>query len=351
MCKITTREITIRRPDDFHVHFRDDAMLHGVVPATARHFARALVMPNLLPPITTSKMAQDYRERILAALPEGSSFTPLMTLYLTDNSDAHDIIAGAKDGLVQAVKLYPAGVTTNSNAGVTNITKVMPILEAMAKAGIRLCVHGEVTKSDVDIFDREARFIEEVLDPLCQRLPELTVTLEHVTTKEGIDYVKGAKQNLYASLTMHHLMINRNHMLAGGIRPHYYCLPILKRETHQRALVEAAISGDSRFFLGTDSAPHPDSGKLNPCGCAGCYTAPITLSCLAQLFEEEGALDKLEAFTSVHGAKSYGLPLNEGKITLTKEEEPINYESHITVGEDTLSLFDPGRPLFWRVFD
>jgi len=342
--------LTLTCPDDWHLHLRDGDMLNAVAPASARHFARALIMPNLIPPVVTGKDARAYRHRILAALgSDGEGFQPLMTLYLTDTTDPADVVAAAADGTILAVKLYPAGATTNSDSGVTHVDRVMPVLEAMAQHGIALCVHGEVTAPDVDIFDREARFIERVLVPLRARLPELRITLEHVTTEDGVNAVQASDTNLAASITPHHLMINRNDMLVGGIRPHYYCLPIVKRERHRQALVAAATSGDPRFFLGTDSAPHVRGAKESDCGCAGVFNAGNTLSCLATVFEEAGALGHLEAFTSLHGPAWYGLAPNPASMTLVKQSEPIAAEPVLVVGDDTVVPFDPGRPLHWRV--
>lgn len=341
--------LTLRRPDDWHLHLRDGAMLRAVLPETTRHFARAIIMPNLVPPVVTRDDALAYRDRIRAALPAKCGFTPLMTLYLTEDTDPADLRAAHASGLVTAVKLYPAGATTNSSSGVTDFDKVRGCLETMAEIGLPLCVHGEVTTPDVDIFDRESVFIDTVLDPLRQATPGLKVTLEHITTSNGIDYVKSAGPNLAGTLTTHHLMINRNHILVGGIKPHYYCLPVAKRATHQAALRAAACSGDPRFFLGTDSAPHLDMAKESACGCAGVFSATNTLSCLAHVFEEDAALDKLEGFTSLHGPAHYGLPANIDTITLEKTDEPVDYPAKIATDEGPLTLFDPGHPLFWRV--
>jgi len=343
------KTLTIRRPDDWHLHLRDGDMLKGVLPYTSRHFARAIVMPNLVPPVVTTRDAAAYRERILASLLEGHRFEPLMTLYLTENTDPDDIEEGAKSGLIQAVKLYPAGATTNSASGVRNFDNAMPALERMAKIGLPLCVHGEVTSADVDIFDREAVFLETVLDPIRRRLPELKVTLEHVTTSDGVDYILGSSGNLAGSITTHHLIINRNAILAGGIRPHYYCLPVAKRENHRLALRKAATSGDPRFFLGTDSAPHVDPLKECACGCAGCFTAINTLSCLAHVFEEEDALDRLEAFTSLNGPAWYGLAPNEERITLVRRDQPIAFPAKIETGAGPVTVFDPMFKLYWEV--
>ncbi len=307
--------ITLRRPDDWHLHLRDGAVLAAVLPESARHFARAIVMPNLVPPVVTGAQASAYRQRILAALPMGMDFTPLMTLYLTEDTDPKDVKAAAKVGTIAAVKLYPAGATTNSASGVRDFDKVRGVLEAMAEIGLPLCVHGEVTDPAVDIFDREAVFIDRVLDPIRRHTPGLRVVMEHVTTRDGVDYVTAGGPDIAATITTHHLIINRNHLLVGGIRPHYYCLPVAKREEHRLALRAAATSGDASFFLGTDSAPHVDALKETACGCAGCFTATNTLSILAHVFEEEGALDRLEAFTSLNGAAFYRLPPNSPSST------------------------------------
>jgi len=344
-----TQSLTIRRPDDWHLHLRDGAMLQAVLPETARHFGRAIIMPNLVPPVVTSADAAAYRDRILAALPDGMTFDPLMTLYLTEGTDPADVAAAAGAGLVHAVKLYPAGATTNSDSGVRDIANVRPVLETMAEIGLPLCIHGEVTHSEVDIFDREKVFLDTVLEPLRRDIPDLKVTLEHITTSHGVDYVTEAGGDIAGTITTHHLMINRNHILAGGIRPHYYCLPVAKRATHQQALRKAATSGNPRFFLGTDSAPHDDANKESACGCAGCFTATNTMSCLAHVFEEEGALDKLEGFTSLYGPARYGLPVHETTITLEKRDTAAAYPDKIQTGIGPVTLFDPGHPLYWHV--
>ncbi|MEE9320514.1 MAG: dihydroorotase [Granulosicoccus sp.] len=344
--------LILRRPDDWHVHLRDGDMLNTVISASAEHFGRVLVMPNLVPPVITARDATAYRDRIISALRASGQehrLTPLMTLYLTDNTSPADVVAAASAGVVHAVKLYPQGATTNSASGVSSIQKVMAVLEAMAKHGVRLCIHGEVTDPTVDIFDREAQFIESVLVPLRQRLPELKVVLEHVTTQEGVDYINGGGPNIAGTITPHHLMINRNHMLAGGIRPHYYCLPIVKRECHRLALIEAATSGDEKFFLGTDSAPHVQGAKENACGCAGVFNALSTLSCLATIFEQAGALDRLEAFTSLNGPRYYGLEANSDTVTLVRQDTPVEQVKNLTCGAQSIVCFDPGRPLYWRV--
>lgn len=343
------KEIKIVQPDDWHLHLRDNEMLKAVLPETARDFGRAIIMPNLVPPVVTTQDALAYRDRILKALPDGNDFEPLMTLYLTDHTDPSDLELAHSQSIAKAVKLYPAGATTNSASGVTDIDKAMPALEKMAQIGLPLCVHGEVTAHEVDIFDREARFIENVLDPLRKRLPELRITMEHITTKDGVDYAKSATENLAASITTHHLIINRNHILVGGIKPHYYCLPVAKREEHRLALVDAATSGDRRFFLGTDSAPHTDDLKENACGCAGCFTATNTMACLAQVFENENALDQLEAFTSLNGPKHYRLETNKKTLHLVKEDTPQTWPEKIEFKGGAVTVFDPQIPVYWRV--
>ncbi|QDZ02827.1 dihydroorotase [Nitratireductor mangrovi] len=341
--------LTIRKPDDWHLHLRDGAMLAGVLPYSAGHFARAIIMPNLVPPVVTVADAAAYRNRIEMALPPGSAFQPLMTLYLTEATKPADVEAGFRDGVVTAVKLYPAGATTNSQSGVRDIEKVLPVLEKMAAIGMPLCVHGEVTDPAVDIFDREAVFIERVLDPLLRRIPELRVVMEHLTTRDGVDYATAGGDNLAATITTHHLIINRNAILAGGIRPHYYCLPVAKREEHRLALRKAATSGDRRFFLGTDSAPHLDALKECACGCAGIFSSINTLSCLAHVFEEEGALDRLEAFVSLNGPAFYRLPANEDRITLVRSTEAIHFPASVETGDGPVTVFDPMFPIHWTV--
>ncbi len=343
-----TTTLTLRRPDDMHLHLRDGAMLKAVLPETARHFARAIIMPNLVPPVVTAQDAAAYRDRIMAALPDGMTFEPLMTLYLTEATDPADVAAAHASGLVKAVKLYPAGATTNSQSGVRDFDRVRAVLEKMAQIGMPLCVHGEVTHSDIDIFDREAVFIDRVLDPIRRATPGLRVVMEHITTKDGVDYARSQRDDLGATITTHHLIINRNHILAGGIKPHYYCLPVAKREHHRLALREAATSGEARFFLGTDSAPHADHLKEHACGCAGCFTATNTMSILAHVFEEEGALDRLEAFTSLNGAAFYGIAPNETRITLQKGDA-VTYPAKIDTGAGPVTVFDPGFPLHWRI--
>ena len=345
-----TDRLTIQRPDDWHLHLRDGAMLNAVLPETTRHFGRAIIMPNLVPPVVKAADAADYRDRILAAKPRGSEFQPLMTLYLTEDTDTRDLRAAAEIGLIHAVKLYPAGATTNSASGVKDFSAVMRVLETMAQIGLPLCVHGEVVDADVDIFDREAVFLDRVLDPIRREIPDLRVIMEHVTTRDGVDYIQAGGDGIAGTITAHHLMINRNHILAGGIKPHYYCLPVAKREEHRLALRAAATSGDPSFFLGTDSAPHTDANKLLPCGCAGCFTATNTLSILAHAFDEDGALDKLEGFASRFGPGFYGLPVNASTVTLEKGE-PVVYPTSIETADGPVTVFDPGVPLLWRGLD
>lgn len=344
-----TQSLTLRRPDDWHLHLRDGAMLRAVLPETSRHFARAIIMPNLVPPVVTGAQAAAYRDRILAALPEGAVFEPLMTLYLTEGTDPADVAAAHASGLVKAVKLYPAGATTNSHGGVRDVAKVMPVLEKMAEIGMPLCTHGEVVTSEVDIFDREAVFIDTVLDPLRRRLPELRVVMEHITTQEGADYARAGGANLGATITTHHLIINRNHILVGGIKPHYYCLPVAKREHHRLALRKAATGGEACFFLGTDSAPHVDALKEHACGCAGCFTATNTMPLLAHVFEEEGALDRLEGFASLHGPAFYRLPANDSTLRLVKHELPQTFAEKILTEVGPVTVFNPGYPVHWHV--
>ena len=343
-----TARLTIRRPDDWHLHLRDGAMMRAVLPETARHFGRAIVMPNLVPPVVTAADAADYRDRILSAKPRGSDFRPLMTLYLTEETEVRDVVAAAEIGLIAAVKLYPAGATTNSAAGVRDLSRVGRVLENMARIGLPLLIHGEVTDPEVDIFDRESVFIERVLIPLRRDVPGLRIVLEHITTEGAAAYVAEADETLAATITVHHLLIDRNHMLVGGIRPHLYCLPVAKRARHREALVRAATSGSPRFFLGTDSAPHLARDKESACGCAGIFTAPVALPCLAQVFEEAGALERLEGFASLHGPAFYRLPPNETRVTL-KRGEPLAIPPCLETENGPITVFDPGRPIHWRV--
>ena len=340
-------ELTLTQPDDWHLHVRDGAALASVLPHTARQFGRAIIMPNLQPPVTTTTQALAYRERILAALPAGVDFTPLMTLYLTDNTTPDDIHEAQASDLVHAVKLYPAGATTHSDAGVTDISKTYAVLEVMEQQGIPLLVHAEVTDARVDVFDREKAFIDQHLEPLTVRFPALKVVLEHVTTRAGIDFVVHAADNVAATLTAHHLLLNRNAMFKGGLQPHAYCLPVLKRETHRQALLEAAISGKRKFFLGTDSAPHARNRKETACGCAGIYTAHAALELYARIFEEAGSLDKLEAFASHFGADFYGLPRNTTTITLEKTDWQV--PDSYPLGDSAVVPLFAGETLHWQL--
>ncbi|WP_153111890.1 dihydroorotase [Propionivibrio limicola] len=341
-------QITITRPDDWHLHLRDGDALKTVLPHSARQFARAIIMPNLRPPVTTVAAAAEYRQRILAAVPAGLSFDPLMTLYLTDNTPADEIRRAADSGFVKAVKLYPAGATTNSDAGVTDLAKCDAALAEMEKAGMPLLVHGEVTDPAIDIFDRENVFIEKVMQPLLARRPGLRVVFEHITTKDAADFVLSAGDNVGATITAHHLLFNRNAIFVGGVRPHYYCLPVLKREMHRKALVRVATSGNKKFFLGTDSAPHARHTKEAACGCAGCYTAFSALELYAEAFEAAGALDKLEAFASFNGPEFYRLPRNTGTVTLERQSWPVPDAFAYGEGESLVPL-RAGESLGWKV--
>ena len=346
MTALAPTTLTITRPDDWHLHVRDGAALASVVPHTAAQFGRAVIMPNLKPPVTTAAQALSYKERIMQAVPAEAAFEPLMTLYLTDNTPP-DEIARAADAGVVALKLYPAGATTNSDAGVTDVRKTYKTLEAMQRHGLKLLVHGEVTDSDIDLFDREAVFIDRVMAPLRKDLPELKVVFEHITTKDAAQYVAAEGPHTAATITAHHLLYNRNALFQGGIRPHYYCLPVLKRETHRQALVQAATSGNPKFFLGTDSAPHPAQLKENACGCAGCYTALSALELYAEAFEAAGALDKLEGFASFFGADFYGLPRNRGQLTLRRQ--PWTVPEQLAFGDAALKPLRAGESLAWRL--
>ena len=339
--------LSIRRPDDWHLHFRDGAAMRSVVPFTAKQFARAIVMPNLSPPVTTVEAGTAYRDRILAAVPEGVTFTPLMTAYLTDVSDGNELAHGHAEGVFTAAKLYPAHATTGSAHGVTNITNILPALEHMARIGMPLLIHGEVTDSHVDIFDREAVFIERTLSKLVRDLPELKIVFEHITTADAVAFVDASGPNVGATITPQHLHINRNAMFAGGIRPHAYCLPVAKREVHRLALRKAATSGSSKYFLGTDSAPHDKSAKESACGCAGIFNAPFALESYAAVFEEEGALDKFEAFASENGPRFYGLPLNEERIIL--ERADIVVPELLALEGLNVVPFHAGETLRWRL--
>lgn len=342
-----SESLTIRRPDDWHLHFRDGETMRAVVPHTARQFARAIVMPNLAPPVTTSALAAAYRDRIAAAVPEGVDFTPLMTAYLTDETDADDMAAGFADGVLTAAKLYPAGATTNSAHGVTDVANIEGVLERMAEIGMPLCVHGEVTHPDIDIFDREAVFIDRILAPLVERLPDLKVIFEHITTKQAVEFVDASGPRIGATITPQHLHINRNAILVGGIRPHMFCLPVAKREEHRLALRKAATSGSAKYFLGTDSAPHHRHAKESDCGCAGIFNAPFALESYVTVFDEEGALDRFEGFASLNGPAFYGLPVNEQTITL--EKAPVEVPAEVDGGEAKIVPFHAGETLKWRL--
>ncbi len=345
--KQSANTLTITRPDDWHLHLRDGSVLADVLPHTAAQFARAIVMPNLKPPVTTTAMASAYLDRILAALPDGMTFEPLMVLYLTDNTQPDEIRKAVESGFVHGVKLYPAGATTNSDAGVTDLQRCMPALEMMQKLGLPLLLHGEVTDAEIDVFDREAVFIDRILQPLRKQLPQLKIVFEHITTQEAAHYVRDAEGPIAATITAHHLLYNRNAIFKGGVRPHYYCLPILKREKHRHALMQAASSGNPRFFLGTDSAPHAKGLKEHACGCAGCYTALHAMELYAQAFEEAGALDKLEAFASFYGADFYGLPRNKDHITLQKQNWVVPEE--LVMQSATIVPLDAGTTLAWKM--
>ena len=342
-----TESLTIRRPDDWHLHFRDGATMRAVVPHTARQFARAIVMPNLAPPVTTSALAAAYRDRIVGAVPEGVKFTPLMTAYLTDETDADDLAAGFADGVLTAAKLYPAGATTNSAHGVTDVANIEGVLAKMAEVGMPLCVHGEVTHADIDIFDREAVFIDRILSPLVERMPDLKVIFEHITTRQAAEFVDSTGPNVAATITPQHLHINRNAILVGGIRPHMFCLPVAKREEHRLALRKAATSGSAKYFLGTDSAPHHRHAKESDCGCAGIFNAPFALESYVTVFDEEGALEHFEAFASLNGPAFYDLPVNEGTVTLMKA--PIDVPAQVEGGEAEIVPFHAGETLRWRL--
>lgn len=342
-----SESITIRRPDDWHVHLRDGDVLRGVTRYTARQFARAIVMPNLSPPVTTVEDAAAYRDRILAAVPDGTTFTPLMTCYLTDHTDPDELERGHQEGVFTAAKLYPANATTNSAHGVTDVANIRSALERMAVIGMPLCVHGEVTDAEVDVFDREKVFIDRVLEPLLRELPELKVIFEHITTEDAVQFVEAAGDSVGATITPQHLHINRNAMLVGGIRPHAYCLPVAKREKHRLALRKAATSGSAKYFLGTDSAPHARHAKESACGCAGIFNAPFALESYLQVFEEEEALERFESFASLNGARFYGLPLNEDRIVL--ERASVEVPQEIDAGGAKIVPFHADEVLRWRL--
>ncbi len=342
-----TNKLILTRPDDWHLHLRDGDALKAVLPDTARQFARAIVMPNLRPPVTTTELATAYRQRILAALPKGAKFEPLMTLYLTDNTSAEEIKKAKASGFIHGVKLYPAGATTNSDSGVSDLLKCNAVLEAMQNVGLPLLVHAEVTDSEVDVFDRERVFIDRHMTPLLKRFPALKIVFEHITTKDAADFVTASPNNVAATITAHHLLLNRNDMFKGGIQPHHYCLPILKREEHRLALIKAATSGNAKFFLGTDSAPHAKHTKEAACGCAGMYTAHAALELYAEVFEAANSLDKLEAFASFYGADFYGLPRNKDKITLEKTSWLVPNE--LPLGDDSLVPLRAGQQIHWKL--
>ena len=344
---VLTKEISIIRPDDWHVHLREGPILKEVLFHTAKNFARALIMPNLNKPLVSCKMVNAYRNSIVKNLPKNANFEPLMTLYLTEETNPMEIVNWPEPDLITAIKYYPAGATTNSSYGIKQFERSMPILEQMAKNNIPLCIHGELPDEEYDIFDREKLFIDKVLDKIRHRLPELKITLEHITTKDAIDYIKSAKKNIAATITVHHLKINRNHLLSKGIHPHYYCLPVAKRKLHQLELIKAATSGNPRFFLGTDSAPHFASQKESACGCAGIFSSPYALPLLADIFEKENNLSNLEKFVSRNGALHYNLPLNCDKIILKKGSNPVKLKSFIKSGNEKVVIFGSEYDLYW----
>ena len=342
-------KIEINRPDDWHVHFRDGDIMKAVIPETTRHFGKALIMPNLIPPIISGQDALNYKMRIETAIPSNDIFLPLMTIYLTEKTDKNDLEKSFKNGNVFAAKLYPAGVTTNSEFGVQNIEKIFPILETMERIGMPLLIHGEVVDKAIDIFDREKVFIDTVLDTICKKFFNLKITLEHITTKDAVEYIKESRKSLAATITPQHLALNRNAILAGGIRPHYYCLPILKREDHRLALVKVATSGNSKFFLGSDTAPHISSDKESECGCAGIFNATYCLAVLAEIFDRNNSISQLEKFTSLNGAQHYNITPNKTKIKLTKQRTPIKFIDSLKVMNNSLVIFKPDFPVFWNI--
>jgi dihydroorotase len=342
-------EIEIIKPDDWHIHFRDNEIMKAVVPETTRHFARGIIMPNLTPPVLNGEEAANYKKRIREEIPKNDDFVPFMTIYLTEETNKSDLGDAYNNGTVFAAKLYPAGATTNSESGVKNIKKIMPVLEKMSQIGMPLLIHGEVTDKKIDIFDREKIFIEEKLDFICKELPELKITLEHITTRDATTYVTEGNENLAASITPHHLALNRNAMFDGGIRPHNYCLPVLKREIHRKSLVKSATSGNTKFFLGTDSAPHLLRDKESECGCAGVFNATYCLPILAQIFERENSINKLENFISKNGALHYNLKFNKTKIKLIKTEEQLAFKNTLYFGKEKIKIFKPNFPIYWKV--
>jgi dihydroorotase len=342
------KEIEIIKPDDWHVHFRDGEILKAVVPETTRNFARAIIMPNLIPPIINAKQAQNYKKRIESAIPPKNNFLPLMTLYLTEKTNINELQEAYTNGLIFAAKLYPAGATTNSESGVKNIQNIMTILETMSDIGMPLLIHGEVTNKEIDIFDREKAFIDLNLDFIHKRLPELKITLEHITTKEATAYVKEGNKNLVASITPHHLALNRNAIFVGGIKPHYYCLPILKREEHRKALLDVATNGNPKFFLGTDTAPHLTHDKESSCGCAGVFNATYCMPVLTQIFDNENSLPNLQTFVSINGSLHYGLKPNKETIKLSKQSDPLKFKKSISVNDNDITIFEPDFNVFWK---
>ena len=341
--------LEIIKPDDWHVHFRDNEILKNVVPETSRVFSRALVMPNLIPPILTGKAAIEYKIRIKSAIPFNDIFLPLMTIYLTEKTNIKELEKSYQDKSIFGAKLYPAGATTNSDSGISDIDKIMPILEKMAEIGMPLLIHGEVTDKNVDIFDREKVFIDNILDKICKKIPELKVTLEHITTSEAVSYIMQGNSNLVATITPHHLALNRNAMLVGGIKPHFYCLPVLKREEHRIALVNAAISGNKKFFLGSDTAPHTKKNKETSCGCAGVFNTTYCIQILTQIFENNNALSKLEQFTSINGANHYQLNINKETIKIIKQNKPIEFLDVLRIKKENIVIFKPDFPVFWNI--
>ena len=341
--------LEIIKPDDWHVHFRDNEILKSVVPETSRVFSRALVMPNLIPPILTGKAAIEYKTRIKSAIPFNDIFLPLMTIYLTEKTNIKELEKSYQDKSIFGAKLYPAGATTNSDSGISDIDKIMPILEKMAEIGMPLLIHGEVTDKNVDIFDREKVFIDNILDKICKKIPELKVTLEHITTSEAVSYIMQGNSNLVATITPHHLALNRNAMLVGGIKPHFYCLPVLKREEHRIALVNAAISGNKKFFLGSDTAPHTKKNKETSCGCAGVFNTTYCIQILTQIFENNNALSKLEQFTSINGANHYQLNINKETIKIIKQNKPIEFLDVLKIKKENIVIFKPDFPVFWNI--
>ena len=347
--KISPNQLVITKPDDWHLHVRDEEIMKAVLPESYRWASRAIIMPNLVPPIITGEDARLYANRIKACLDKDIKFEPLLTLYLTEETEADDVVSAYRKKIIKAVKLYPAGATTNSSNGVKNINGVYSVLGAMSEQGIPLLIHGEVTDPQIDIFDREAVFIEKILVPLRNDFPDLKIVMEHITTEQAVSYVLNEEKNLAATITPHHLVVNRNVMLSGGIKPHYYCLPVLKRESHRLALIRAATNGDKRFFLGTDSAPHLDNTKIDVCGCAGIFNAPFAVEILAQLFDNLGVLNRLEGFLSLHGAEFYGMPHNKERLTLKKTDIPLQMPENLETKEGKITIFDPLMEVYWQI--